>query len=203
MAGPSPSRPMPPVTWLIRTPTSPGNTVCTGGRSTSSNTPPSSTPTASRRRPRGLPKVSMRPSTTAAKAARTKTMHLMKNCLIRFMSGSLFVGDSKGRERPGREAGAGGAEDLDDVLAGLEAVARPAAPGVLVAGGQVVTRDLDAVAGPHVLDEAGAVARDRRVRVHRVARAERVLGALAPDHLAVHDPAADGQRGVARREALA
>ena len=54
-------------------PTSPAGTTRIGGRSTTRTTRPTSVPTAMARRPRGLPKVSMRPSVTAAIAARKKT----------------------------------------------------------------------------------------------------------------------------------
>ena len=57
----------------MRTPTSPGATTCTGGRSTSSSAQPTSAAPPRYRRPRGLPKTSMQPSTTAAPAARVKT----------------------------------------------------------------------------------------------------------------------------------
>ena len=57
----------------MRTPTSPGATTCTGGRKTSSSAQPTSAAAPRYRRPRGLPKTSMQPSTMAAPAARMKT----------------------------------------------------------------------------------------------------------------------------------
>src|SRR5436190_22587962 len=103
---------------------------------------------------------------------------------MRFMAEVLSenVGGGEGGERLPAEARAVGAEHLDGVLAGLEAVARPGPPLAVLAHRHVVARHLHAVARPHVLDEAAADARHRAVRVDGLADHARALGALAPDH---------------------
>ncbi len=98
-----------------------------------------------------------------------------------------------------REAAAVGREDLDDVVAGRDPVARPGAPATIGADRQVVARDLDAVARPDVLDELAALAGDRAVGVDGFTRSKRAVRALAVDDLPVDDAAAHADRVGARR----
>ena len=76
-----------PVRRLMRTPTSPGATTRTGGRSTSSSADPIIAPTASRRRPRGLPKVSSIPRTTAAHRGAHEHVNLRYDLLAALLDG--------------------------------------------------------------------------------------------------------------------
>ena len=146
----------------MRTPTSPGGTTCTGGRSTSSSPDPSSAPTASRRRPRGLPKVSMQAQHDGGAGGANEDVDLGYDLLEALLDGFhvslLLSGGLEGGERSRCEALAVGREDFDRVVAGLEPVARPGAPAAAVADRHHLAQHLDAVALPHVLEEAGAEA---------------------------------------------
>src|SRR5581483_12109707 len=81
----------------------------------------------------------------------------LHDCLLvgggwRSGSGAAAGAGAGGRKRGEgvpREAAAVGREDLDDVVAGRDPVARPRAPATIGADRQVVPRDLDAVARPN------------------------------------------------------
>src|SRR6185312_15403725 len=98
------------------------------------------------------------------------------------------------KEIPDRHPAPVGTVELDGVGADLQLVVRPGLPAAVVADRHVVARHLDALVGPNVLDEAGAVAGDGRVGVDALAGREGVVGAGHPDQLAVDDPAPDLQR---------
>src|SRR4051794_3195212 len=98
-AVPSDSTVNPPVRRLMRTPTIPGSIVRSGGRFTAAMVAPTRTSSASTRRPRGLPKISMIPRVMAAQAARSRTPERTSKGRRRFMA-RLLVGGRPGVAPP-------------------------------------------------------------------------------------------------------
>src|SRR6476620_3723244 len=93
----------------------------------------------------------------------------------------------EGGERSRCETPAIGREDLDGVVARLEAVIGPGTPAASFADRHHLAEDLDAVTLPDVLEKSFAKAGELRVRVRGLAGEERIARLRASDDVVVDD----------------